>query len=250
MSWEDVRRSGVAAGRMAASAAHSDDAKGKTDEASAHAAATVAKRAAGLPKWLLPVGAAVVLLGGGGTWALTSGKGEPTAPPPQPSESSSPTPAVTLEMTVPQGKYRTVLRMVSESPRTQTEYPKHSVENWNFILLGCTETSCDGAVATPNGSLDFVWDGSLLTLKRPNVRPKWDQCYDDATGELMPGSEAKVGYNYAIAVDPLPSLTGPPTTITGRYDTEILYRGWRKDCSLHPTNALSVGYAFTATKKG
>ena len=114
MAWKDPRGSGSAVVAVARTTAHRDDAKARTDDASA-----AARR--GFPRKLLVGGGALVLVAGavvfavsqsgedGGTTPLAvAAAADPTSAAPSASEDPEPTPEEILAGSVPTGKWKMV----------------------------------------------------------------------------------------------------------------------------------------------
>ena len=170
MAWKDPRGSGSAVVAVAArTTAHRDDAKARTDDASA-----AARR--GFPRKLLVGGGALVLVAGAVVFAVSqSGEdsdtplavaaaADPTSAAPSASEDPEPTPEEVLAGSVPTGKWKMVQTFKYSIQRNGQRSQSWSYDpinrTWKFPPADCTAAACTGTLRSSSGStFEFTWDG-------------------------------------------------------------------------------------------
>ena len=160
--------------------AHRDDAKARTDDASA-----AARR--GFPRKLLVGGGALVLVAvagcsrspqsgedGGTTPLAVAAAADPTSAAPSASEDPEPTPEEILAGSVPTGKWKMVqtfkYSIQRDGQRSQSWSYDPITRTWKFPPADCTAAACSGSLRSSSGStFEFTWDGKRAGRRRTPV---------------------------------------------------------------------------------
>ena len=184
MAWKDPRGSGSAVVAVAArTTAHRDDAKARTDDASA-----AARR--GFPRKLLVGGGALVLVAGAVVFAVSSrartaetplavaAAADPTSAAPSASEDPEPTPEEVLAGSVPTGKWKMVQTFKYSIQRNGQRSQSWSYDpinrTWKFPPADCTAAACRARLRSSSGStFEFTWDGKRWQSGSGARRSAW-----------------------------------------------------------------------------
>ncbi len=249
MAWKDPRGSGSAVVAVAArTTAHRDDAKARTDDASA-----AARR--GFPRKLLVGGGALVLVAGAVVFAVSqSGEdsdtplavaaaADPTSAAPSASEDPEPTPEEVLAGSVPTGKWKMVQTFKYSIQRNGQRSQSWSYDpinrTWKFPPADCTAAACTGTLRSSSGStFEFTWDGKRLAVgeRRSTERVAKAACVNTETGVEQPIALSAVRRTYHYDI---PAFRGTGSRMVTDMVTRVT-REWFGDCSEGPLDVVRL----------